>query len=126
MRSRLPLVLGESPSTEDLAAIDREWPLIAAELDLVDAEITMLYAEDNGGPSALDWRRLRRAESRVTRAAAEVAARPAHVCDLVEVRLTTECRYGCKVLRCRKCGAEQVSHRAVYGCPAGQRPRRAA
>ncbi|MEV6367558.1 DUF6284 family protein [Micromonospora musae] len=59
----------------DLAAIDAEWPLIAAELDVLDAEITMLYAEDRGGPSPLDWRRLRRAEAGVTRAAAELAAR---------------------------------------------------
>ncbi|MEU8051788.1 DUF6284 family protein [Micromonospora haikouensis] len=108
------------PAAADLAAIEQEWPLIAADLDLLDAEIAMLYAADDGGPTALDWRRLRRAEARVIRAAAEVAARPAHVCDLIEVRLTTDCRYGCKILACRTCGAEQVSHRAVYGCPAGQ------
>ncbi|MDG4815177.1 DUF6284 family protein [Micromonospora sp. WMMD956] len=108
------------PAAADLAAIEQEWPLIAADLDLLDAEIAMLYAADDGGPTALDWRRLRRAESRVTRAAAEVAARPAHVCNLIEVRLTTDCRYGCKILACRVCGGEQVSHRAVYGCPAGQ------
>ncbi|MGC5050097.1 DUF6284 family protein [Micromonospora sp. DT48] len=64
------------PTAADLAAIDTEWPLIAAELDVLDAQITMLYAEDHGGPSPLDWRRLRRAEARVTRAAAEVAAPP--------------------------------------------------
>ncbi|MDG4818268.1 DUF6284 family protein [Micromonospora sp. WMMD956] len=108
------------PTAADLAAIEQEWPLIAADLDLLDAEIAMLYAADDGGPTVLDWRRLRRAEARVTRAAAEVTARRAHVCDLVEVRLTTDCRYGCKVLACRKCGVEQVSHRAVYGCPAGR------
>ncbi|MFI6163983.1 DUF6284 family protein [Micromonospora haikouensis] len=110
------------PAAADLAAIEQEWPLIAANLDLLDAEIAMLYAADDGGPTALDWRRLRRAESRVTRAAAEVAARPAHVCHghlLVEVGMAG-CGYGCKILRCQACGAEQVSHRAVYGCPAGQ------
>ncbi|WBB51891.1 DUF6284 family protein [Verrucosispora sp. WMMA2044] len=64
------------PTAADLAAIDTEWPLIAAELDKLDAEITLIYAEDHGGPSPLDWRRLRRAEARVTRAAAEVAAPP--------------------------------------------------
>ncbi|MFI5832638.1 DUF6284 family protein [Micromonospora sp. NPDC051300] len=63
------------PTAADLAAIDTEWPLIAAELDVLDAEITMLYAEDHGGPSPLDWRRLRRAEARVTRAAADLIAR---------------------------------------------------
>ncbi|WP_405095559.1 DUF6284 family protein [Micromonospora sp. NBC_01412] len=118
------------PNRTDLAEIEREWPLIAAELDLVDAEITMIYAEDNGGPSPLDWRRLRRAESRVIRTAAEVAARRAgHVCHpyrLTEVRLASECRYGCKVMACQDCGAEQVTHHAAYGCPAGQSPRRAA
>ncbi|WP_238162326.1 DUF6284 family protein [Micromonospora endolithica] len=49
--------------------------MIAAELDVLDAEITMLYAEDHGGPTVLDWRRLRRAEARVTRAAADLTAR---------------------------------------------------
>ncbi|MEO3781550.1 DUF6284 family protein [Micromonospora sp. B11E3] len=63
----------DGPSVDDLAAIDAEWPLIAAELDLLDAEISMLYAEDRGGPTELDWRRLRRAEARVTRAAADLA-----------------------------------------------------
>ncbi|MEV6800161.1 DUF6284 family protein [Micromonospora rifamycinica] len=65
------------PTAVDLAAIDAEWPLIAAELDVLDAEISLFYADDRGGPSPLDWRRLRRAESRVTRVAAEVAGRPA-------------------------------------------------
>ncbi|MGA5312292.1 DUF6284 family protein [Micromonospora taraxaci] len=74
MRNRLALITAE-PTAADLAAIDTEWPLIAAELDVLDAEITMLYAEDHGGPSPLDWRRLRRAEARVTRAAAEVNTR---------------------------------------------------
>jgi len=117
------------PSAVDLAAIDAEWPLIAAELDVLDAEITMFYADDSGGPSPLDWRRLRRAEARVTRTAAELAARPAeHLCPswgLVEVGMTG-CGYGCKILRCPDCGGDQVSHRAVYGCPVGQASFRAA
>ncbi|MFI7247264.1 DUF6284 family protein [Micromonospora chalcea] len=74
MRKHLAPVAAE-PTAADLAAIETEWPLIAAELDVLDAEITMLYAEDHGGPSPLDWRRLRRAEARVTRAAADMAAR---------------------------------------------------
>ncbi|MFG2060454.1 DUF6284 family protein [Micromonospora sp. NPDC048871] len=74
MRKRLVAVTAE-PTAADLAAIDAEWPLIAAELDVLDAQITLIYAEDHGGPTALDWRRLRRAEARVTRAAAEVATR---------------------------------------------------
>jgi hypothetical protein len=65
------------PSPDDLAAIEAEMPLIVAELDLLDAEIRNLYAADRGGPFPMDWRRLRRAEARVTRVAAELAARPA-------------------------------------------------
>lgn len=72
MRQHLALVAAE-PTAADLAAIEAEWPLIAAELDLLDAEITMLNAADHGGPTDLDWRRLRRAEARVTRAAADLA-----------------------------------------------------
>lgn len=74
MRKHLALIATE-PTAADLAAIDTEWPLIAAELDVLDAEITMLYAEDHGGPTALDWRRLRRAEARVTRTAADLTTR---------------------------------------------------
>ncbi|MEV1156926.1 DUF6284 family protein [Micromonospora chokoriensis] len=74
MRTHLAPVTAE-PTAADLAAIDAEWPLIATELDLLDAEITLLYAEDHGGPTELDWRRVRRAEARVTRAAIETASR---------------------------------------------------
>jgi hypothetical protein len=63
------------PTAADLAAIDAEWPRIDAELALLDAEITMLYAADRGGPSPMDWRRLRRAEARVTKVAADLADR---------------------------------------------------
>ena len=73
---RLHLSPADEPTTADLAAIDAEWPLVAAELDVVDAEITLICAADHGGPSPMDWRRLRRAEARVTRVAAELAARP--------------------------------------------------
>ncbi|MEU7934491.1 DUF6284 family protein [Micromonospora echinofusca] len=73
MRKHLAPIAAE-PTAADLAAIESEWPLIAAELDVLDAEITLIYAEDHGGPTVLDWRRLRRAEARVTRAAAELAA----------------------------------------------------
>lgn len=51
------------PTADDLAAIEAEWPLIEAELTLVDAEIRTLSAA--GGPSPLDWRRLRRAQRQV-------------------------------------------------------------
>ncbi len=72
----LSLDLPEPPA-DDLAAIEAEWPVIDAEFGVLDAQIAMLYAEDRGGPTALDWRRLRRAEARVTRAAAGLASRPA-------------------------------------------------
>nr|WP_221377105.1 DUF6284 family protein [Actinoplanes polyasparticus] len=65
------------PTAGDLSAIEAEWPLIDAELTVLDAEITLINAADHGGPSPLDWRRLRRAEARVTRVAAELATRPA-------------------------------------------------
>src|SRR5947208_1947195 len=57
----------DEPSAVDLAAIEAEWPLIEAEMALVDAEIHLLTV--HGGPSTLDWRRLRRAEARVMREA---------------------------------------------------------
>jgi Family of unknown function (DUF6284) len=47
------------PSAADLAAIEAEWPVIEAELGVLDAEIAALTHD--GGPSALDWRRVRRA-----------------------------------------------------------------
>ncbi len=65
------------PSAAALTAIEAEWPLIDAELSVLDAEIANIHAADHGGPSPLDWRRLRRAEARVTRVAAELATRPA-------------------------------------------------
>lgn len=67
----------EGPSPQELAAVEAEWPLVEAELALVDAEIRVLTADR---PSDLDWRRLRRAEHRVTRQmTALLASAPAHV-----------------------------------------------
>jgi hypothetical protein len=51
------------PTAADLSAIEADWPVLAAELAVLDAEIRVLSAA--GGPSALDWRRLRRAQRRV-------------------------------------------------------------
>lgn len=62
------------PTPAALSAIEREWPLLDAELALVDAQVTLLNAE--GGGSVLDWRRLRRAEQRVLRETAALASRP--------------------------------------------------
>ncbi|MEU4788172.1 DUF6284 family protein [Micromonospora tulbaghiae] len=67
----------DEPTSAELATIEAEWPLIEAELSVLDAEISLINAANHGGPSPLDWRRLRRAEARVTRVAAELAARPA-------------------------------------------------
>jgi hypothetical protein len=58
---------GPEPTAADLAAIETEKPLIDAELVWLDAEIRMLDADERGGPTDLDWRRLRRAEARVIR-----------------------------------------------------------
>lgn len=63
---------GEGPSAAELAEIEREWPLIAAELDLLDAEIAVLSVE--GRVSVLDRRRVRRAERRVLEVGRELAA----------------------------------------------------
>ena len=60
----------DEPSAEELAAIERESGLLAAELALVDAEIAMFSAE--GDPSQLDWHRLRRAVRDVVRETAEL------------------------------------------------------
>jgi hypothetical protein len=60
------------PTAADLAAIEAEWPLIDAELGVLDAEITMLAAA--GGPSPLDWRRLRRAQRRALAARVRLAS----------------------------------------------------
>lgn len=62
----------EEPTAAELAEIEAEWPLIDAELAVVDAEIRALSAD--GGPSPLDWRRLRRAERRVLAARLHVVA----------------------------------------------------
>ena len=67
-------VSGEEPTAAELEAIERdEWPLIAAELNLLDAEIAYI----NAGPAASDTdrRRIRRAERRVAKVARDLAAR---------------------------------------------------
>ena len=51
------------PTATELAAIEREWPLIEAELMLLDAEIAHIVAEER--VFELDRRRVRRAERRV-------------------------------------------------------------
>lgn len=70
-------ITNEEPPSAELAEIEREWPLIAAELDLLDAEIAVLSAE--GRVSKLDRRRVRRAERRVLEVGQELAAEGAKV-----------------------------------------------
>lgn len=62
-----------APTGAELAAIEAEWPLIAAELDVVDAMARMARAE--GSPSELDWQALRRAEHRVSTTARDLTSR---------------------------------------------------
>ena len=51
------------PTAADLDAIEAEWPLIEADLAVLDAEIAAL--SHAGGPTPLDWRRLRRSRRRL-------------------------------------------------------------
>ncbi|MEV6890783.1 DUF6284 family protein [Kribbella sp. NPDC051137] len=69
----LSAVSSEGPSAAELTAIEQEWPLIAAGLDLLDAEIAFI----NAGPyaSELETRRVRRAERRVLEIGRDLADR---------------------------------------------------
>jgi hypothetical protein len=66
-RSRSTRAADHEPTRAQLREIEAEWPLIAAEIQVVDAEIALAVA----GPAAtdLDYKRLRRANRRVLRAA---------------------------------------------------------
>ncbi|RKE09693.1 DUF6284 family protein [Catellatospora citrea] len=57
------------PTDAELAAIELEWPLIAAELELTSAEVALITADN---PTVLDWRRLRRAERQRLNAIADL------------------------------------------------------
>jgi len=57
----------DEPTADDLTAIEAEQPLIDAELAWLDDEIKALDAIERGTVSALDIRRLRRAERAVIR-----------------------------------------------------------
>lgn len=60
--------LDREPTATELAAIDAEWPVTAAGLALLDAEIRIASAL--GEPSLMDWRRLRDAERQLLAAEA--------------------------------------------------------
>ncbi|GLY32423.1 DUF6284 family protein [Kineosporia sp. NBRC 101731] len=57
--------VGEEPTRAELREIEAEMPLIEAGLAVVDAEIAIALADSH--TDDLAWRRLRRAEARVTR-----------------------------------------------------------
>ncbi|MFE9053213.1 MULTISPECIES: DUF6284 family protein [Streptomyces] len=63
------------PSNAELDAIDREMPLILADVALLDAQIMTI----DGTPSELDERRIRRARRRVLAARRKLANRSAGV-----------------------------------------------
>ena len=63
----------DGPSPDDLAAIEAEWPQIEAGLAELDAELRALAAAGHG-LTELDWRRMRRTESQVTRTAVRAAS----------------------------------------------------
>ncbi|MER7001695.1 DUF6284 family protein [Dactylosporangium sp. NPDC000555] len=65
----------DEPTAADLAAIEAEMPLIEAEMVLLDAEIRVMTAEPE--PTALDWRRMRRAEALVRRELVKLHTRTA-------------------------------------------------
>ncbi len=70
------------PTAADLAAIEAGWPVTAAELAVVDAEIRIACAP--GGPSPLDWQELRRARRQVL--AARLRQQPSRSAELEPTR----------------------------------------
>ncbi|MFE7872918.1 DUF6284 family protein [Micromonospora humida] len=66
------MTIDYEPSAAELAEIEQELPLIEAEVLLLDAQIVVLTGD--GGPTELDWQRLRRAQRRVLREARALLA----------------------------------------------------
>ncbi|MFD6415010.1 DUF6284 family protein [Streptomyces sp. NPDC060194] len=64
---------GDGPSAAELDAIDREMPVILADVDLLDAQIIAM----DRIPTELDARRIRRARHRVLAARRALANRRA-------------------------------------------------
>jgi hypothetical protein len=61
------------PTRDELSAIEAEWPLIAVEIAVLDAEIAALTTGEES--SELSRRRLRRAQAQLTRQIAADAHR---------------------------------------------------
>ncbi|TDW18585.1 DUF6284 family protein [Kribbella kalugense] len=105
----LAAVGGEDPIAAELAAIECEWPLIAAELDVLDAEIALINSAPNA--SELDRRRVRRAEHRVLtvkRKLAYLDGAPALPCGCAESVVTSFLRGGGE--QCSSCGSTWDRH----------------
>ncbi|WP_405999835.1 DUF6284 family protein [Streptomyces sp. NBC_00829] len=66
-------VLDREPTFAELDAIDREMPVIMADVDLLDAQIMVL----DRTPTEVDVRRIRRARRRVLAARRELSNRAA-------------------------------------------------
>lgn len=60
-----PNIWSQGPTARELQAIEAEWPLISAELAVLDAEITCLQTGEQS--SELSRRRLRRAQAALSR-----------------------------------------------------------
>ncbi|CAG7637612.1 DUF6284 family protein [Actinacidiphila bryophytorum] len=61
--------LDREPTADELAAIDKEMPVILADIDLLDAQIMLLDRQ----PNELDARRIRRAEHKLMTARRDLA-----------------------------------------------------
>jgi hypothetical protein len=62
----------DEPTAAELAEIEKEWPLIEAELELLDAEIALVTSGRLA--NHMDHKRKRRAERRVLTVSRELAA----------------------------------------------------
>jgi hypothetical protein len=60
------------PTPAELAEIETEWPLIQAEIELLEAQIVILTG--SAAPNDLDRQRVRRAQRRVLREARALLA----------------------------------------------------
>ncbi|MEU4193158.1 DUF6284 family protein [Kribbella sp. NPDC026611] len=105
----LSAVASQEPSAADLAVIEQEWPLIEAELDLLNAEISVFNA--GAAMSALDRRRVRRAERRVMtvkRRLACLAGAPTSPCGCHGSVVRSTLRNGGEM--CGRCGSTWDRH----------------
>lgn len=77
--SRMRGATAAGPTRADLRAIEREWPVIAAELAVVDAEIAAARTCDVDVSSELGRRRMRRAHAGLVRTIAAETRRGGHL-----------------------------------------------